>query len=76
MSYFYTYLGSGSTSVNWQEPKNVHKREKEGMRIREAEWHDAAAMARVSVESYRVAHRDQIPEENLMQFTSEESERN
>ena len=46
------------------------------MRIREAELPDAAAMARVSVDSYRAAHRDQIPEESLMQFTYEESERN
>ena len=46
------------------------------MSIREAELHDAAAMARVSVESYRAAHRDHIPEESLMQFTYEESERN
>ena len=46
------------------------------MRIREAELRDAAAMARVSVDSYRNAHRDQIPEESLMQFTYEESERN
>jgi ribosomal protein S18 acetylase RimI-like enzyme len=50
--------------------------EKESMRIREAELRDAAAMARVSVESYRAAHRDQIPAESLMQFTYEESERN
>ncbi len=46
------------------------------MRIREAELRDAAAMARVMVDSYRAAHRDQIPEESLMQFTYEESERN
>jgi ribosomal protein S18 acetylase RimI-like enzyme len=46
------------------------------MSIREAELRDATAMARVSVESYRAAHRDQIPEESLMQFTYEESERN
>lgn len=46
------------------------------MRIREAELGDAAAMARVIVNSYRRAHRDQIPEESLMQFTYEESERN
>jgi ribosomal protein S18 acetylase RimI-like enzyme len=46
------------------------------MRIREAELRDAAAMARVSVDSYRAAHRDQIPEASLMQFTYEESERN
>ena len=46
------------------------------MRIREAELRDAAAMARVSVDSYRSAHRDHIPEESLMQFTYEESERN
>ena len=46
------------------------------MSIREAELRDAAAMARVSVDSYRAAHRDQIPEESLMQFTYEESERN
>jgi len=46
------------------------------MRIREAELRDATAMARVSVESYRAAHRDQIPAESLMQFTYEESERN
>lgn len=46
------------------------------MRIREAELDDAPAMARVSVESYRSAHRDQIPAESLVQFTYEESERN
>jgi hypothetical protein len=46
------------------------------MKIREAELRDAAAMARVSVDSYRAAHRNQIPEESLMQFTYEESERN
>ena len=46
------------------------------MKIREAELRDAAAMARVSVDSYRAAHRDQIPEESLMQFTYQESERN
>lgn len=39
------------------------------MRIREAELHDVAAMARVSVDSYRAAHRHQVPEESLMQFT-------
>src|SRR2546425_191396 len=49
---------------------------KDAMRIREAELPDAAAMARVSVDSYRAAHRDQIPEESLLQFTYEESERN
>lgn len=46
------------------------------MKIREAELRDVAAMARVSVDSYRAAHRDQIPEASLMQFTYEESERN
>ncbi len=46
------------------------------MRIREAELRDAAAMARVMVDSYRAAHRDQIPEESLMKLTYEESERN
>ena len=46
------------------------------MRIREAELRDAAAMARVSVDSYRSAHRDHIPEESLMQFTYGESEHN
>lgn len=46
------------------------------MRIREAELRDAAAMAQVIVTSYRHAHRDHIPEESLMQFTYEESERN
>lgn len=46
------------------------------MRMREAELRDAAEMARVSVDSYRFAHRDQMPEESLMQFTYEESERN
>ena len=39
------------------------------MRIREAELRDAAAMARVMVDSYRAAHRDQIPEESLMKLT-------
>ena len=46
------------------------------MSIREAELRDAAEMARVSVDSYRAAHRDQVPEESLMTFTYEESERN
>lgn len=46
------------------------------MNIREAELRDAAAMARVSVDSYRAAHRHQIPEASLMQFTYEESEGN
>ena len=46
------------------------------MRIREAELSDATAMARVSVESYRAAHRDHLPEQSLMQFTYAESERN
>ena len=46
------------------------------MRIREAKLRDAASMARVSVDSYRAAHRDQIPEASLMQFNYEESERN
>ncbi|SRR6266487_418505 len=46
------------------------------MSVREARLGDAAAMARVSVDSYRAAHRDQIPEESLMLFTYEESERN
>jgi len=46
------------------------------MNIREAELRDAAAMARVSVDSYRAAHGDHIPEQSLMQFTYEESERN
>ena len=46
------------------------------MRIREARLGDEAAMARVSVDSYRAAHRDQIPEESLMRYTYEESERN
>jgi ribosomal protein S18 acetylase RimI-like enzyme len=46
------------------------------MRIREARLRDAPAMARASVDSYRAAHRDQIPEERLMQFTYDESERN
>ena len=46
------------------------------MRIREAELRDAAAMARVMVDSFRSAHRDHIPEESLMKLTYEESERN
>jgi hypothetical protein len=46
------------------------------MRIREAELRDAASMARVSVDSYRTAHHNQIPEASLMQFNYEESERN
>jgi len=46
------------------------------MKIREAQQGDAAAMARVIVDSYRSAHRDHIPEESLMRFTYEESERN
>ena len=33
-------------------------------------------MAHVSVDSYRAAHRDQIPQESLMRYTYEESERN
>ena len=46
------------------------------MRIREARLGDEAAMARVSVDSYRAAHRDHIPEKSLMRYTYEESERN
>ena len=46
------------------------------MRIREARLGDEAVMARVSVDSYRAAHRDQIPQESLMRYTYEESERN
>jgi GNAT superfamily N-acetyltransferase len=46
------------------------------MKIREARQGDAAAMARVIVDSYRSAHRDHIPEESLMRFSYEESERN
>jgi ribosomal protein S18 acetylase RimI-like enzyme len=46
------------------------------MNIREAELRDAAEMALVSVDSYRAAHRGQILETSLMQFTYEESERN
>jgi ribosomal protein S18 acetylase RimI-like enzyme len=46
------------------------------MDIREARPGDEAVMARVSVDSYRAAHRDHIPEESLMKFTFEESERN
>ena len=46
------------------------------MKIREAYQGDAAAMARVIVDSYRNAHRDHIPAESLMKFTYEESERN
>jgi ribosomal protein S18 acetylase RimI-like enzyme len=46
------------------------------MKLREAQLNDAAAMARVIVDSYRSAHRDHIPEESLMRFTYEESERN
>ena len=46
------------------------------MNIHEAMPGDEAAMARVSVDSYRAAHRDHIPEESLMLYTYEESERN
>lgn len=46
------------------------------MRIREARLGDEAAMARVSVDSYRAAHRDHIPEKSLMRYTYKESERN
>jgi GNAT superfamily N-acetyltransferase len=46
------------------------------MKIREARQGDTAAMARVIVDSYRSAHRGHIPEESLMKFTYEESERN
>ena len=56
--------------------RDVHMQERDKMNTREAELRDAAAMARVSVDSYRAAHRDQIPEASLMQFTYEESERN
>src|SRR5215472_1081069 len=56
--------------------KHVHLKVRDEMSIREAELRDAAAMARVSVDSYRAAHRDQIPGESLMRFTYEESERN
>ena len=38
------------------------------MNIREARLGDEAVMARVSVDSYRAAHRDHIPEESLMQL--------
>lgn len=46
------------------------------MRIREAREADAAAMARVIIDSRRVAHRDHIPQEDLLRFTYDESERN
>jgi ribosomal protein S18 acetylase RimI-like enzyme len=46
------------------------------MRIREAELRDTTAMARVSIDSYRAAHRGQVPEESLTKLTYEESERN
>ena len=46
------------------------------MKIREAELRDAPAMARVMVDSFRSAHRDQIPEKSLMSLTYEISERN
>jgi ribosomal protein S18 acetylase RimI-like enzyme len=46
------------------------------MNIREARLGDEAAMARVSVDSYRAAHHDHIPLESLMRYTYEESERN
>lgn len=46
------------------------------MRIREAELRDAVAMAQVSVDSYRAAHRDQIPEQSLISLTHEQSEHN
>src|SRR5690242_3127980 len=46
------------------------------MRIREARLGDETVMARVGVDSYRAAHRDHIPEEKLMRYTYEESERN
>ena len=41
------------------------------MRIREAELSDAAAMARVMVDSFRSAHRDHVPEVSLMKLTYE-----
>lgn len=43
--------------------------EEDHMRIREAELRDAAAMARVMVDSFRSAHRDHIPEVSLMKLT-------
>lgn len=46
------------------------------MSIREAELRDAAALARVMVESFRSAHRNHLPEKSLMALTYEESERN
>jgi GNAT superfamily N-acetyltransferase len=47
------------------------------MKIREAELRDAAALARVMVDSFRSAHRNHLPEEYLMRWlTYEESERN
>jgi ribosomal protein S18 acetylase RimI-like enzyme len=50
--------------------------EEDHMRIREAERSDAAAMARVMVDSFRSAHRDHLPEVSLMKLTYEVSERN
>ncbi len=46
------------------------------MSIREAELRDAAALARVMVDSFRSAHRNHLPEKSLMKLTYEESERN
>jgi GNAT superfamily N-acetyltransferase len=46
------------------------------MSIREAELRDAAALARVMVDSFRSAHRNHLPEKSLMELTYEESERN
>jgi ribosomal protein S18 acetylase RimI-like enzyme len=56
--------------------ENAGDREEDPMRIREAELSDAAAMARVMVESFRSAHRDHLPEASLMKLSYEESERN
>jgi ribosomal protein S18 acetylase RimI-like enzyme len=44
--------------------------------IREARAADAPAMARVLIDTRRIAHRDHIPEQSLLRFTYEESERN
>jgi ribosomal protein S18 acetylase RimI-like enzyme len=46
------------------------------MEVREAAERDAAGMARVIIDSRRVAHRDHIPAEALLRFSYEESERN
>ena len=69
-----------SNCATWCVVFDSHESSAEGehdqMRIREAERSDAAAMARVMVDSFRSAHRDHLPEASLTNLSYEESERN